>query len=280
MSGPASRAAKSTTENAPLGTAPARKGASRAADVTPALHAALSRGEIASATLTEGLALDQALLVRTVFPALSAAAQARAQAIAQQGILQRMAAMGALLHAEFGDAATATAQAHGSDTVRGWACFMQAARPDLALAARLAAVRPLADDPHFGVREWAWLALRPHLARELPAAIAGLAAWTAEPSERLRRFASEALRPRGVWCAHIAALKQAPQQGLPILAPLRADPSVYVQDSVANWLNDAAKDQPGWVQDLCAQWRQGPASAATERICRRALRRLAPHSTP
>ena len=101
-----------------------------------------------------------------------------------------------------------------------------------------------------------------------------LAEWTASPSERLRRFASEALRPRGVWCAHIAALKADPARALPLLAPLRADPSAYVQDSVSNWLNDAAKDQPAWVRTLCAQWLESSDAAATRRICQRATRSL------
>lgn len=60
---------------------------------------------------------------------------------------------------------------------------------------------------------------------------------------------------------------------LPILDALYRDSSVYVQDSVANYLNDAAKDQPQWVRDLCAQWlAQSPESAAVQRLCRRALR--------
>lgn len=252
----------------------ARKGATRAADIPAAVLQALSRGELQSATLAECLALDQATLARAVFPGLSAPALKAIDAACELGILKRMTRIGALLLEEVGEAGIAQCGSHGADTVRAWACFMIGARPALDLPARLAAIRPLADDAHFGVREWAWMAVRPHLARELAASIAQLARWTAEPSERLRRFASEALRPRGVWCAHIAALKREPERALPILSPLRADPSAYVQDSVANWLNDAAKDRPDWVRELCARWLQGAPADATRRICQRAQRNL------
>lgn len=250
----------------------ARKGALRAADIPVDVLQALSLGQLASANLTECLALDQAQLARAAFPNLPAATLNKVDAASRLGILKRMDHMGHALLEALGADAIATCQAHPADTVRGWACFMIGAQPGLALPARLAAIQPLADDPHFGVREWAWMALRPHLAAQLEAAIALLVPWTALPAANLRRYASEALRPRGVWCAHIAALKQAPQQALPILQPLRADPCPYVQDSVANWLNDAAKDQPAWVRELCAQWRQDSPCPATSRICQRALR--------
>ena len=253
----------------------ARKGAIRAADIPADVLHALSRGQMQSATLAECMALDQAMLVRTVFPGLSASALKAVNVACALGVLKRMACIGAVLLDELGTDGIAQCQSHAADTVRGWACFMIGAQPALDLQARLTSIRPLADDVHFGVREWAWMGVRPHLAQELAESIAHLAPWTVEPSERLRRFASEALRPRGVWCAHIAALKREPAQALPILSPLRADPSAYVQDSVANWLNDAAKDQPAFVRDLCTQWLQGTSTDATRRICQRAQRNLA-----
>lgn len=251
-----------------------RKGASRAADIAPDVLAALSRGELQSATLAECLAVDQARLLGAVFPALPPLLHEAAGMACRQGILQRMRCIADLLWAELGGAGIDACARHGSDTVRGWSCFMIGAQPGLDLDARLDAIRQLADDPHFGVREWAWLALRPHLAAALSAAIERLAGWTSLPSERLRRFACEALRPRGVWCAHLAPLKKDPAMALPVLSPLRADPSGYVQDSVANWLNDAAKDQPRWVSALCEQWSAQSPAQATARICKRALRNV------
>jgi len=252
-----------------------RKGASRAADIPADVLQALSRGEMESSTLAECLTLNQATLVRAVFPGLSAPALEAVDAACELGVLKRMIRIGAVLLGEMGETGIAQCRSHGADMVRGWACFMVGAQSALDLRTRLAAIRALADDAHFGVREWAWMAMRPHLAQELELSIAQLQQWTAEPSERLRRFASEALRPRGVWCAHIAALKREPGQALPILSPLRADPAAYVQDSVANWLNDAAKDHPAWVRDLCAQWLQDAPTESTRRICQRAQRSLA-----
>lgn len=243
------------------------------ADIAPARLALLNGGSAASATLTEGLAIDFAQLLAAAVPDIGAARLERMRAQAAAGITKRMVLAAQLLLEA--DADLAVLQAHPSDTVRGWACFVIAAQAGGTLPQQLAAMRPLADDGHFGVREWAWLALRPHLAEHLPDAIALLAPWTVDPSERVRRFACEALRPRGVWCAHIARLKEQPQLALPLLQPLRADPAIYVQDSVANWLNDAAKSQPDWVRSLCAQWLLESPNAATQRICKRAQRSLA-----
>ena len=244
-------------------------------DIDSQKLALLNSGQAASSNLGEALAVDFAALMAAAVPDVPASGIDALRTAAGQGVSKKMRLAGKLLYETFGPDGLAPCASHPSDTVRGWACFAVAAQAGSTLPQQLAAMRPLADDGHFGVREWAWLALRPHLAEHLPDAIALLAPWTADPSERVRRFACEALRPRGVWCAHIAQLKEQPQLALPLLQPLRADPAVYVQDSVANWLNDAAKRQPDWVRSLCAQWLLESPNAATQRICKRAQRSLA-----
>lgn len=240
----------------------------------PAVRRELNAGTREARTLAEGLAVDFAALLRAVAPGLPAAAHGRMRDAAGEGVTRRCALAGELLLAGFGPGGYGRFRAHVSDTVRGWAAYLLATTPGLTLAARLKEIRPLADDPHFGVREWAWLALRPHIAAEPEAAIRLLTPWTAAAAANLRRFASEATRPRGVWCTHITVLKERPELGLPLLEPLRADPEKYVQNSVANWLNDAAKSRPDFVQTLCARWRRESPGPATDYICRRALRNV------
>ena len=50
---------------------------------------------------------------------------------------------------------------HPSDTVRGWAGYMISFDSRIPLKQKFTLIENLADDQHFGVREWAWLAMRP-----------------------------------------------------------------------------------------------------------------------
>ncbi|WP_256107910.1 DNA alkylation repair protein [Streptomyces sp. ODS05-4] len=231
----------------------------------------LNQGVRQAATLAEALAVDFGILLSRVAPE---AARGRDDRL-PGGITRRMAQTARLLLEHRGPGVFHQLAAHPSDTVRGWAAYVLAATPDLDLALRFDRIRPLAEDPHFTVREWAWLALREHVAADLGPATELLTPWSREPSPSLRRFAVEITRPRGVWARHIRELTDHPERGLPVIDPLRADTSRYVQDSVANWLNDAAKTRPEWVRDTCARWLAAhPDSADTRRICRRAQRSL------
>ena len=248
------------------------KGARRMADVSPQRRAALSHGTEQTKTLVEAFVIDMARLLSKVYPELEKVAETQIKP--EDSFTQRMRSAGELVLEHKGLSAFDTLANHPSDTVRGWSAYLLAAAPNLSLVQLLSRIRPLADDEHFGVREWAWLAIRPSLVSDIPLAINTLQPWTREHSANLRRYAVESMRPRGVWCAHIPELKEHPEPALPLLEPLRADPARYVQDSVANWLNDAAKNNPGWVRKLCARWLLESDAPETQYICKRAMRSL------
>jgi 3-methyladenine DNA glycosylase AlkC len=249
-----------------------RKTYSRMADIPPDILTQLSTGAIQTATLAEWLAVNHKTLITTLAPDISD--DLLAPLAAGNSIMARSRHAGQTLLTIFGPAAHDKFKSHPSDTVRGWACFALAGVPEKSIAHRIKSFETFANDPHFGVREVAWIALRPHLANDLEKAIAVLAKWSHSDNENLRRFASEITRPRGVWCNHISALKTDPGLALPILDPLKADPSRYVQNSVANWINDASKTQPAWARDITRQWTKASPSPATAYIAKRALRSL------
>jgi 3-methyladenine DNA glycosylase AlkC len=163
---------------------------------------------------------------------------------------------------------------HMSDSVRCWAAYFIGTKETLTLDQKLEAVKRFASDDHFGVREIAWMALRPDVEKDLLGTIEILRQWTNSENYYLRRFTTELTRPRGVWCKHLNTLKENPQIALPLLEPLKSDPEKYVQDSVSNWLNDASKTKPDWVIEICNRWNETSPSLATKRITERALRTI------
>ena len=243
--------------------------------ITAERRADLNSGQVESRTLAEILVITHSTLLTQVVPDAPGDLVDAARHADSLGILARMQTMGEALYTHLGRSACLALADHPADTVRGWAVFaLVSQEKDADVETLLALARPAADDPHFGVREWSWMAVRPHMVPQLDEAIRALRQWTSEPSECIRRFAGEALRPRGVWARHIPVLKKEPERGLPLLEPLRADSSRYVQDSVANWVNDASKTRPTWAIELCERWREESPSPATERIIKRALRSI------
>lgn len=261
----------------------ARKGAARIALIPPEVLDALNAGQVPTVNLSEFLALDLPRLAQAVAQhiGLDPRAERLADALAMLGAFKPMKRHMHVARALYEltalradrDAVATRLACHTSDVARCWATHwvMFSAQP---LPGRLAAVRRFAADPHFGVREMAWMAVRDEVAGALDEALQLLAPWVRDADENIRRFASELTRPRGVWCAQIEALKAEPWRGLPLLVPLRADPSRYVQNSVANWLNDASKTQPQWVDEVCERWLAESPTPQTAYIVRRARRSL------
>jgi 3-methyladenine DNA glycosylase AlkC len=228
----------------------------------------LNSGQRETSNLMEMLAVDLEILLHHTLPEFNCPALP-----ASLGIIRKYRLVTAELQKQLGFQLFARLKVHTSDSMRTLACCLLGEQP-LSFAEKLVLMRPLANDHHSGVREWAWMALREDCTAALVRSIALLIPWTADPSYRIRRFASELTRPRGVWCKHINALRAQPWLGLLILLPLRADPAKYVQLSVGNWLNDAGKDHAKWVKDLCAVWSKAPCTKETDKICKRAMRNL------
>jgi 3-methyladenine DNA glycosylase AlkC len=251
-----------------------RIGATSRATIDPAVLLQLNQGILPTATLSEVLAVDFADLMHNVLPTISTAAITQMQQAAALGVTKRMELAATILSEQLDSKKLKTLSAHPSDTVRGWAAYCITIDPSPSLESRLDRVRPFADDAHFGVREWAWLAVRPAIAQDIERSIALLGPWATDDSANIRRFAIEVTRPRGVWSKHIAELKTSPMLGESLLDRVMEDPSRYVQDSGANWLNDASKSNSEWVVNYCEQWRQKTESEATAYITRRALRSI------
>jgi 3-methyladenine DNA glycosylase AlkC len=248
-----------------------RIGATSRATIDPAILLQLNQGILPTATLSEVLAVDFADLMRNGLPTISTAAITQMQQAAALGVTKRMELAATILSEQLDPKKLKALSVHPSDTVRGWAAYCITIDPSLNLESRLNRVRPFADDAHFGVREWAWLAVRPAIAQEIERSIDLLLPWTADSSANIRRFAIEVTRPRGVWSKHISKLKTAPSLGEDLLDRVMEDGSRYVQDSCANWLNDASKSNPDWVIGYCEQWRQKTTSDAMAYITRKAL---------
>ncbi|MBL8652252.1 MAG: DNA alkylation repair protein [Sphingopyxis sp.] len=132
-----------------------------------------------------------------------------------------------------------------------------------------ASLAALADLTQYGTAEFA---IRPFLAQHPDHVLGVMLGWTQDDNDHVRRLASEGCRPRLPWAARVPALKADPTLGAPILEALKADPALYVRKSVANHLNDIAKDRPDWLLDRLAGWSQD--EAATKWIVRHALRTL------
>jgi 3-methyladenine DNA glycosylase AlkC len=98
--------------------------------------------------------------------------------------------------------------------------------------------------------EWA---IRPFILAEPALSFDTLQRWSTDTSPHVRRLVSEGSRPRLPWGMVLKPLVDDPSPTLPLLRTLMDDASPYVRRSVANHLNDIAKDHPYLVEAWLAE---------------------------
>lgn len=261
-----------------------RKGSTTTSGVPKEVRILLDLGVIETVNLAEWLVVDQETLARNLFQKenwhfLLQPLEESFSLLKIKTAPKKMEGLGKVLAQGFAtkvpfENALEKLKAHRSDIVRSWACYMIGMRSELSLQESLKRIEPLAADGNMSVREAAWLAIRPKIVMQLGEALRLLVEFSLHKDLNIRRFASEITRPRGVWCSHISAFKENPELGLPLLEPLRSDDSMYVRNSVGNWLNDASKTKASWVQEVCKRWEKESPTKETAYIIRRGLRTL------
>ncbi|SPF54114.1 conserved hypothetical protein [Candidatus Desulfosporosinus infrequens] len=107
----------------------------------------------------------------------------------------------------------------------------------------------------FTQRSSSEFAIRSFLMNDPERVMCQMRIWSQHPSEHVRRLASEGCRPRLPWGVSLPMFKSDPTPVIPVLERLKADPSLYVRKSVANNLNDIAKDHPSVVLETAHRWK-------------------------
>ncbi len=97
--------------------------------------------------------------------------------------------------------------------------------------------------------------------------------WTQDPNCHVRRLVSEGTRPRLPWASRLPEFQKDPSPVIELLEKLNEDPILYVRRSVANNLNDIAKDHPDLVVDTLRRW-DTIENPGTQWIIRHASRTL------
>lgn len=96
--------------------------------------------------------------------------------------------------------------------------------------------------------------IRTYLEQYEAKTLARLREWASDPDVHVRRLVSEGTRPRLPWASRLRAFQEDPAPVLELLELLKDDPEEYVRRSVANNLNDIAKDHPDTVVAVARRW--------------------------
>lgn len=174
------------------------------------------------------------------------------------------------LHPE--DSAAVSGQTMDTRGIRGWAVMPMAdyvARHGLEhFDFSMEALRQMTK------RSSSEFAVRPFIAREPERAMRHVATWCDDDNYHVRRLASEGTRPRLPWGMRLSVFIENPKPLLPVLEALRDDTEDYVRRSVANSLNDIAKDHPDLVANIARDWLAGSSDKTRSRLVRHGCRTL------
>ncbi|MDN5719889.1 MAG: DNA alkylation repair protein [Corynebacterium sp.] len=152
--------------------------------------------------------------------------------------------------------------------VNDYVAVAMADRPDVAL--------PLLAD--LTSHHTAEFAIRPFILNHYETTMAHLRTWVDSPDEHVRRLVSEGTRPRLPWAGRLPRFIADPSDALELLEGLVNDGSLYVRRSVANHLNDIAKDHPELALETARRWAE--ASTQGDFVVRHSLRTLIKRGDP
>jgi len=121
--------------------------------------------------------------------------------------------------------------------------------------------------------------LRTPLRDHTAATLRELKSWATDPNVHVRRCVSEGTRPRLPWSFRLKTFQDDPTPVVALLEILKDDPVEYVRRSVANNLNDIAKDHPDIVVEVSRRW-WTDGDNNRRRLVRHGLRTLIKEGNP
>jgi 3-methyladenine DNA glycosylase AlkC len=120
--------------------------------------------------------------------------------------------------------------------------------------------------------------VRAYIERYPDKTLARLRIWAHDDNVHVRRLVSEGTRPRLPWAPQLRRFREDPMPVLELLELLKDDEEEYVRRSVANNLNDIAKDHPDLVVATATEWWNGDDNR--RRLVRHGLRTLIKQGDP
>ncbi|MEZ4725001.1 MAG: DNA alkylation repair protein [Candidatus Kapaibacterium sp.] len=117
-------------------------------------------------------------------------------------------------------------------------------------------------------------AIRPYIVAHPEKAISVMHEWSKNENFHIRRLSCEGLRPRLPWAKKLDMFIENPNKIIPILENLKDDKVKYVQNSVANCINDILKDNLEIGLALIESWSKGQIGKERQWIIKHATRKL------